>query len=64
MTSETVSQDKAGKIKQVLKGENLDLHSPSFRFWVKKTKRFEILSYPDLNLHNVLCVPVKSKVNG
>ena len=63
VTSKTVNQDKAERIKQVLRVEKLDLHSPSFRFWVKKTKRFEILTYPDLNLHDVLCVPVKCEVS-
>ena len=65
VSSKTVNEDKAKRIKQILRGENLgenlDLHSSSFRFWVKKTKKFEIHSYP--NLHDVLCVPMKSEVS-
>lgn len=51
------------KIKQVLKGENLNNYSYSFKYWVKKTKKFELLSYPELNLVDVLCLPIKKKVS-
>lgn len=63
VTSKTVSEEKAGRIKQVIRGEKLEVHSPSFKFWVKKTKKFELLSYPELNLHDVLCLSVKVKVS-
>ncbi len=58
-TSKTVSNAKA---LQVIKGEKMEVHSPSFKFWVKKKKKFELLSYPELDLHDVLCLPVKVKV--
>ena len=39
-TSKTVNLDKAKRIRQVLRGENMDLYYPSFRFWVKKTTSY------------------------
>ena len=62
-TSKTVNMDKAKRIKEVLRGEKLEVHSPSFKFWVRKTKKFEVLSYPELDLKDVLCLPVKVKVS-
>ena len=52
ITSKTVSLDKAEKIKRHVILKRGEDGSP-LRFWVK-TKKFEILSYPDLNLHDVL----------
>ena len=39
------------------------IHSPKFKFWVTKTKKFKLLSIPELSLNNVLCLPVKVKVS-
>ena len=61
-TSKTVCKVKAEKIREVVQGRKLKAHSSAFRFWVKKKKKFKVLSYPELNLHDVLCLPVKVKV--
>ncbi len=61
VTSKTIEEGKAKKIKEVIKGEKSEVHSSSFKFWVKK-KKFELLSYPELNLNEVLCVPAKVTV--
>ena len=36
-TSKTISEEKAVRIKEVLKGKKLEVYTPSFRFWVNKT---------------------------
>ena len=61
-TSKTISEEKAVRIKEVLKGKKLEVYTPSFRFWVNKTKKFELLNFPELGLEDVLCLPVKNKV--
>ena len=61
-TSKTVSKEKSERIKQVLRGRKVEVHSSSFIFWVKKNKKFQLLSYPELDLHDVLCVAVKTEV--
>ena len=38
-TSKTISEEKAVRIKEVLKGKKLEVYTPSFRFWVNKTKK-------------------------
>jgi len=63
VTSKTISLVKAEKIRQVVKGVQLEYHSSSFKHWVKKSKKFEILNFPDLNLLDVLCLPYKTKVS-
>ena len=60
--SKTISKNKAEKIKDVIKGENLQNYSSCFKFWVCKTKQFKLLSYPELDLKDVLCLPAKEKV--
>lgn len=62
-TSKTVNMDKAKRIKEVLRGEKMKMHSSSFKFWVRKTRKFELMSYSELNLKDVLCLPVKDKVS-
>lgn len=61
--SKTVCEEKAAKIKDFLKGNIASGCSPSFVFWVKKTKKFQLLSYEELNLKDVLCLPDKVKVS-
>ena len=63
VTSKTISLVKAEKVRQVVRGIQLECHSSSFKHWVKKTKKFEILNFPDLNLRDVLCLPSKTKVS-
>ena len=61
--SKTVCKEKADKIKSILKGDVPSTGcSPSFIFWVKKTKKFELLSYEELDLRDVLCLPAKVMV--
>jgi len=61
-TSRAVTAEKAQQIKDVLNGVNRNDVSNSFKYWVIKTKKFELLNYPELQLRNVLCVPTKQKV--
>ena len=61
--SKTICADKAQKITSILKGNVPDDCSPSFVFWVKKTKKFQLLSYEELGLTDVLCLPAKVKVS-
>ena len=61
ITSKTIGKEKAESIKQVLRGEGK--HPPSFKFWVKMNKKFKLISYPELQLANVLCLPSKKKVH-
>ncbi len=60
--SKTICEEKAEKIKKVLKDDIPSGCSPSFVFWVKKTKKFRLLSYEELNLQDVLCLPAKVEV--
>ncbi len=56
------------KIKEVLKAGiagSVCTHPPVFVYWVKKTKQFQLLSYDELNLTDVLYgSPVKEKVRS
>ena len=61
--SKTISTEKANKIKNIIKGNIPDTCSPSFVFWVKKSKKFQLLSYEELDLKDVLCLPAKVKVS-
>ena len=63
-TSKTVTAEKAQKIKDVLNGVERNDVSSSFKFWVTKTKKFELLHYPELQLKDVLCLPAKQKVRN
>ncbi len=61
--SKTGCQEKSEKIKSILKGDIPAGCSPAFVFWVKKTKKFKLLSYEELDLKNVLCLPAKEIVS-
>ena len=52
-TSKTVSKFKDARFKEVLKEEKMAIHSPKFKFWVTKTKKFKLLSIPELSLNSV-----------
>ena len=61
-TSKTVSEEKAKRIRQTVKGEYSGV-TASFRHWVNRTKKFELLNCAELELTEVLCLPVKAKVS-
>ena len=61
-TSKTICEEKADRIRRILKGDTPSSCSPSFVFWVKKRKRFQLLSYEELKIKDVLCLPAKVKV--
>ena len=61
-TSKTVSEEKAKRIRQAVKGEYSGV-TASFRHWVNRTKKFELLNCAELELTEVLCLPVKAKVS-
>lgn len=61
--SKTICREKAEKIKAALQENVPDNCTPSFVFWVKKTKKFQLLSYEELDLKDVLCLPAKVKVS-
>ena len=60
-TSKTVNKEKAKRIRQAVKGEHSST-TASFRHWVNRTKKFELLNCAELELTDVLCLPVKAKV--
>ena len=62
-TSKTVSEEKAKRIRQAVKGEHSSGVTASFRHWVNRTKKFELLNCAELGLTDVLCLPVKAKVS-
>ena len=45
--------------------ESIVVHgvTASFRHWVNRTKKFELLNCAELELTDVLCLPVKAKVS-
>ncbi|KAL5503358.1 hypothetical protein EMCRGX_G010290 [Ephydatia muelleri] len=59
-TSKTVSEEKDKRIRQAVKGEHSCV-TASFRHWVNRTKKFELLNCSELELTDVLCHPVKAK---
>eukprot|EP00731_Ephydatia_muelleri_P013704 Em0007g1014a len=59
-TSKTVNEEKAKRIRQAVKGEHSST-TASFRHWVRRTKKFELLNCAELELTDVLCLPVKAK---
>mgnify|MGYP003482518905 CR=1 FL=1 len=61
-TSKTVTEEKAKAIQQAIKGEQGGSVTASFKHWVNRTKQFKLLSYPELELTDVLCLPAKVKV--
>ena len=61
-TSKTVSEEKAKTIRQAIKGEQGGSVTASFKHWANRTKQFKLLSYPELELTDVLCLPAKIKV--
>ena len=61
--SRIVCQEKANMIKLILKGDIPTGCSPSFVFLVKKTKKFQLLTYEELDLKDVLCLPAKEIVS-
>ena len=46
-----------------IKGEQGGSVTASYKHWVNRTKQFKLLSYPELELTDVLCLPAKIKVN-
>ena len=64
-TSKTISEEKAKRIRQAVKGEHSSGVTASFRHWVNRTKKFELLNCAELELTDVLhvCLPVKAKVS-
>ena len=52
-TSEMVTEEKAKKIRQVIKGEQGGSITASFKHWVNRTKQFQLHSYPELELTDV-----------
>ena len=62
-TSKTVTEEKAKTIRQAIKGEQGGSVTASFKHWVNRTEQFKLLSYPELELTDVLCLPAKIKVN-
>ena len=62
-TSKTVNEEKAKRIRQAVKGEHSST-TASFRHWVNRTKKFELLNCAELELTDVLCLPVKAKVSN
>ena len=62
-TSKTVTEEKAKRIRQAIKGEQDGSVTASFKHWVNRTKQFKLLSYPELELADVLCLSAKIKVN-
>ena len=61
--SKTECQEKAKQIKLILKGDTPAGCSPAFVFWVKKTKKIQALTYEELDLKDVLCLPAKEIVS-
>ena len=49
-------------VRQAVKGEYSGV-TASFRHWVNRTKKFELLNCAELELTEVLCLPVKAKVS-
>ena len=62
-TSKTVIEEKAKRIRQAIKGEQDGSVTASFKHWDNRSKQFKLLSYPELELADVLCLPAKTKVN-
>ena len=56
-TSKTVSEEKAKRIRQAVKGEHSSGVTASFRHCVNRTKKFELLNCAELGLTDVLCLP-------
>ena len=56
-TSKTVTEEKAKRIRQAIKGEQDGSVIASFKHWVNRTKQFKLFSYTE-----VLCLPAKIKV--
>ena len=61
-TSKTVSEENAKTIRQAIKGEQDGSVTASFKHWVNRTKQFKLLSYPELELTDVLCLVSTSKI--
>ena len=61
-TSKIVSEEKAKRIRQAVKGEYSGV-TASFRHWVNRTKKFELLNCAELEFIEVLCLQVKAKVS-
>ena len=59
--SKAISRARGEQIVRLLKDETVTVE-PKFRHWVKK-KGFRLLSYPPLQLMDVLCLPAKTKVS-
>ena len=60
--SKTVCQEKANRFKLILKGDIPAGCSPAFVFWDKKTQKFQLLTYEELDLKDALCLPAKGIV--
>ena len=58
--SKTITEEKAQKIRSILKGGQ-DVTSANMKHWVLKTKQFQIMDRPDLGLKDALCLPAKKK---
>ena len=59
----TISEEKAKRIRQAVMGEYSGV-TASFRHWVNRTKKFELLNCAELELTELmLCLPVKTKVS-
>ena len=58
--SKTITKEKGQKTIKVLKKEG-EQYCPKFRHWMKQRK-FQLVSYSALGLHDVLCLPAKSEV--
>ena len=48
---------------EAIKGEQCGSVIASFKHWVNRTKQFKQLSYSELELTDVLCLPAKINVN-
>ena len=62
-TSKTLSEQKYNQCVQYLQNPSL-ITDPQFKHWIEKKKEFELISYPDMGLKDVLVVPksaVKTK---
>ena len=58
--SKTLTRSKGERVTQFLLGRSNE-EDAHFKFWVK-SREFKLMDYPALGLHNILCVPAKSKV--
>ena len=59
-----MTEKKATRILQAIKGEQGGSVMASFKYWVNKTKQFKLISYPELELADVLRLPAKTKMNN